>query len=1380
MNISFDYYNYLKQEEIKHEVKIDLSGIPLQNDASTVIADPDTGEVSEVNLNEDVDENVNFVFLQDTTISADEKYLRGEDVIARQNDIVISESGNPSLVINGINIPIIARHKLMKDTVNQSIKNVSSIQYIGTSVKYLGPSERVSQRQYKVTLTAPHNFVNTFINESDYNTFEINKKFFNLTQFYYVVFSEPTAGVSAWDVTQMYAVSHIHPTDNKTFYIRTLSALPDVTLPNVIQLSSVSISKGVPNKRVPLVSREIYAAFNLWSNNKYNTSPDLGTPNRKARGYISKKQYYDRLRNLEQILNPKGIDIIATPYMASEDDAGNDINASFMTRSSKFDDAIDASVKFINSKNIAPLSSADVTPFVLSVKDLFKQVSDSADELEQQLISGILDLVNLMSDIPSIGGVDTSQFNFITAINPPAIAGSAYNPNTGGIQYITNPQSGEVYATKVDSTVTAASVTSPVAYTVFLLDSGGNLQPIKEYTIAATGAQIVPAVEELRSFLNQLQAASTITSLGSFGASSVLITAAIEAFKSKFVEIDDVLNRIYWFQKYTNESILDDKSFIYSNEAKFYGSTLKGQTSQNPKYTFNEIAARLLIAVDFGKKRKKVKKKNLFGIPYTDYKTVDLGVRWVEIKFIDTTVFGKYRKNDTPPGIPYKVNIPLTSVTTTPSDLTNAIAILSTPLSAEIMDTEPTEVSIKIIGSSDSRFNGSYSATVISDAEIHYTIPTEISQATQTGAILDTIILPFPTTLPSDELNDIRVSYAIPYLPDDADLRDAVFAGFGPFDQSQYANRKRGGDSTYDLSGNLVETEYPSGWQIFHESSKQISDMRTGIDIYNKAQFLLKILQTEFSSSRVHLIETMRSAKDQDILQLGGPASNFLSWHNFGLAMKIKITEDDGITAIKDGTDDALKLLDIAEAFVENCKAGKFGEPMNVVWCGQLVTNPDLFVWEFLPIGVNHKDAPKFRDSAYAQQDAIVSNSFVNVTKMGYIIDDSEQPPTNTPYIRSGSKAIQNAITINGEKWVHPKDIKNYTIPNQLVLKDLQEFLSLVNRKMAANGTSLTGSKRIQEWKAKNPISFNQLVMFYGLCGNYSAVRGLLSGDYIQQFQSVVSTLAELDPINFVKTYLGDSLYSDAKIYVDNLPDSSYIALNNGTLTIPVLEIRSTQPEGSGNTFGQRQIDFDHVEFGQYQDGVFVAETDSAITLITTDVPVIDGYEDGVAVDSDAYIIHKLIADQIVEEFNTILNDFNNLNIRFMHDSFVQGSNADLLDMLENEFGVIQAQDLLTFDQLRQLYARILINDKKSEFDGTVRGAGANIESQNTDPELSNRNENQSVFEKLVSNAQLSGLRLARLTKEKPIIEPLKNEVNVEKVINLIQRNKKVDVRDIL
>ena len=58
----------------------------------------------------------------------------------------------------------------------------------------------------------------------------------------------------------------------------------------------------------------------------------------------------------------------------------------------------------------------------------------------------------------------------------------------------------------------------------------------------------------------------------------------------------------------------------------------------------------------------------------------------------------------------------------------------------------------------------------------------------------------------------------------------------------------------------------------------------------------------------------------------------------------------------------------------------------------------------------------------------------------------------------------------------------------------------------------------------------------------------------------------------------------------------------------------------------------------------------------------------------------------------------------------------------------------------------------------------------------------KSVYEKLVSTAQVAGVQLAKLTKEKPVIEPLQDGVTVEKVMKFIEDNKTdvPDVRDIL
>ena len=60
--------------------------------------------------------------------------------------------------------------------------------------------------------------------------------------------------------------------------------------------------------------------------------------------------------------------------------------------------------------------------------------------------------------------------------------------------------------------------------------------------------------------------------------------------------------------------------------------------------------------------------------------------------------------------------------------------------------------------------------------------------------------------------------------------------------------------------------------------------------------------------------------------------------------------------------------------------------------------------------------------------------------------------------------------------------------------------------------------------------------------------------------------------------------------------------------------------------------------------------------------------------------------------------------------------------------------------------------------------------------------QNQSVFEKLISNAQLQGIQLARTTIEKTVIEPLKDKNEIEKIMEQIKQNNKriPDARDII
>lgn len=1464
MNTEFNYYDFLKRKEFLYDVKVDLSGLNLQSDASASEIDPDTGAISEVNLNEVVDEEVNFVYTPTAgsatyTVPDYDEYgqengevteyrFAGQDVV-EVNDINFDENAHPRTITLGtdeVEIPIAPRHYYMTDSVTPTTNTITAVanQDLGVALSnpvYLGI------RILTIVSTEPIVGFGVPSNEEVYQN--------HIGDTGHVGFDRVFVTIEGADDERMNGEFEIssygNPTSAFNVRIPTYKSFTDTPTGNLGSVTQVRISYGGFTKRSPLIDRDIYSALGLWGTNDYNTKNNLGVSNAKSIGYLSKKQFYRSLQSLRDRVMPLGIEVVTNEYRKKldgrdingdgVDDYLYDVNYSYLPRKRgfKFSRSLLGANVFLDKQhidgNLFDFPNDEITPFTMSVKDAFTAQFASGDELYAEFdgaLRGIIDSIQdnpFLSTMVDLGDLDQNGVSPITTenivyetwaeleqaiISAVGVGATIYdeNFNVVGIFRVLDSNLNEI--TPVDGFWTNPSGYPEYRFNMYqtyydedAFDGAGAFIRVSKSDSNSTEASpviiretkidetvsvnvLIDALGDLEKAVGQAQVGGAFVAVAFSPALAATLAISIQQVMRNFDILDVVIKRIKWFQKFTNQSVFENGEMIYDKK-KQYGndiidsySVIPGTNLRSPDgrladhiFPYNKQMARILIPVDFGTKKEKYKAKTPFGFSYTAYRKIDMGVRWVEVRFIDTKTYTKYRKNNTPSGNQLIIDIPFTTMVV--QDSNTVIGVLSESLPDSVMDRNPDAVSVTVSGAFNDEFNGTFSGRVISDTSIEYTLSGDTVVSGTVNGILDSMVIPYAPTQQSDDPRNIRVTYNMPHLPFDAELRDKIFDDFGPFDQSEFANKRRGGDFEM-LNGNIIENNDIPGWQIFKPSSKLISDMRGGIDVYNKVQFLLKILQDEFGESRVNLIETTRSSKDQDYLQLGGPASTFLSWHNFGLAVKIVITQEDYITPIVDGSDDLLRLLEIADAFVAGARNGDFGTPMNVVWCGQLVTGPDLFVWEFLPIGVGHKDALKFRDSALQQKDAIVDNAYVNVTARGYVLSKGQEPPEDAPYIRAEAKGMQEAIVINGEYWVHPKFIKNYTIPSNLILRDLQEFLTLIQVKMSSNGTQLVGRKKISEWKAKNPKSFTQLVLFYGLTGALSTTRSLLSGDYIEKFQSLVNSLAEKDPVAFVKRYLGDDQYNNIKIYIEDLSDSSYINLSDGTLVTPVLEARSKHPEGSGNTFGQKQIDYTTVEFGQYQNGVFIPEGDDRIIEIKTAEPVISGYIDGNAVEGDAALLHTLIANQIVEEFKTIKDNFNNLSIKFMHDKFNDGSNVSLTPLLENEFGVIKTQDILTFDEMRDMYKRIGINSTKSEVDGTVRGAGANIESQNEDGGDTNRNKNQSVFEKLVSTSQLNGVRLAKLTREKPVIEELANNVKVEEVIAEIQKKKVPNVRDIL
>ena len=1461
MNTEFNYYDFLKRKEFLYDVKVDLSGLNLQADASSSEIDPDNGTISEVNLNEVVDEEVNFVY-NPTTGSAtftvtdydeygspsgtsEEHRFAGQDVI-EVADINFDDNDHPRSITLGndnVEIPIFPRHYSMTDVVTPITNVITAVANQDLAVA-LNDVTYAGVRILTIVATEPIMGFSVPSNEPIYQK--------NIGNTGHVGFDRVFITIEGADDGRMNGEFEISsygdPTTAFNVRIPTYKSFTDTPTGNLGSITQVRISYGGFTKRSTLIDRDIYAAFGLWGSNNYSTKNNIGVPDNKSIGYLSKKRFYRALQSLRDRVTPLGIEVVTTEYRKKltgidingdgEDDLQYDANYSYLPkkRGFRFSRSMAGAKVFLAKQhlqgNLFDFPNDEITPFTMSVKDAFIAQFESAEELNSEFIGvirGIIDSIQdnpLLSSMIDLGDLTQGSEAPITTKNivytwPQLVEAYAvynghpiYNSDdiddaaqVSGFRIINSdgeevsgdslpddfnadPSKYPEYNYNMYQTYYDEDFNDGAGGFILALDSDENPIIVRE-TIINDDVSVNLLLDDLKSLekaVGRAQIGGAFVAATFSPALAAALAISIQEVNRNFELLDPLIRKIKWFQKFTNQSVFNSGELIYDRK-KRYGNEIIDVYSAIPGtnlresdgrladhiFPYNKQMARILIPVDFGTKREKYKAKTLFGTTYTAYRKVDMGVRWVEVRFIDTKTYTKYRKNNTPSGNQIVLNIPFESMIV--QDGSTVIGTLSESLPDVVMSRNPDVVSVTVSGSVNSEFNGQFSGRVISDTSIEYTLLNATTVDGTTSGILDSMVIPYPPTQQNDDPRNIRVTYNMPHLPFDGELRDKIFDDFGPFDQSEYANKRRGGDFKM-LNGNIIENSDIPGWQIFNPSSKLISDMRGGIDVYNKVQFLLKILQDEFGESRVNLIETTRSSKDQDYLQLGGPASTFLSWHNFGLAVKIVITQEDYITPIVDGSADLLRLLEVADAFISGARNGAFGTPMNVVWCGQLVTGPDLFVWEFLPIGVEHKDALKFRDSALQQKDAIIDHSYVNVTAKGYVIHKGQEAPTDVPYIREDAKGMKEAIVINGEYWVHPKYLKNYTIPSNLILKDLQEFLTLIQVKMNSNGTQLVGRKKISEWKTKNPKSFTQLVLFYGLTGALSTTRSLLSGDYIEKFQTLVNSLASKDPVAFVQRYLGSEQYNSIKIYIEDLSDSSYINLSDGTLVTPVLEARSKHPEGSGNTFGQKQIDYTSVEFGQYQNGVFIPEGDDRIIEIRTTEPVISGYINGQAIEGDAVLLHSLIANQLVEEFNAIKDNFNNLSIKFMHDKFNDGSNASLTPLLENEFGVIKTQDILTFDELRDMYKRIGINSTKSEVDGTVRGAGANIESQYEDD--TNRNRNQSVFEKLVSNSQLSGVRIAKLTREKPIIEELANNIKVEDVIAEIQKKKVPNVRDIL
>lgn len=834
-------------------------------------------------------------------------------------------------------------------------------------------------------------------------------------------------------------------------------------------------------------------------------------------------------------------------------------------------------------------------------------------------------------------------------------------------------------------------------------------------------------VDDVDDIVDKFETAIVAMALIQPGAAAVL-RVKLNSLKSSVREFNRVVNRIKYFEYYTADSVFESKEMILKL-SDCYGVDRTTGVPITAKFP-----ARMLIPTRIYRKVKK--KKRFLWFWRTVTKMQCIGIRWTEIRFINVGLYSKYPKD---------MHIPERTIWFE-SDYTKSSSNII--VTKEIpQDLEPgKKVSLKIAGVGEE-----ISATIVDAHTISLDTSTNIPATGQTQYFK----VGLEDTKSGDETTQVNIEYNLPYFPYDEEIRGYAFGTYGPFDQSRYAIK--------DRSGSFGSGK--DGWKIFYDTSKEISNLRKGINIYPSVAYLLKILKDEFGKDRVELLETTRSVDDQRARCLGGSESAFLSWHNYGLAVKIMIYQDDLQTPIKDGSDDMMKLVEIARTFTDDCIKGKYGARFNVVWCGRLTVGADLFDWEFLPIGVNHKDAPKFRDSLISQRDPIVDFSYVPAAKYAKSPSTQLLKDKTTQWIPKNSSVYQNADTFGGVKYVSPKSIRNFKFPKNLPLINLIEFIRMVQLKMDAYGTKMPNKGDMYEWFNKNRVAYQQLLVYFGMMGNLQSFRALLAGEYITRFKPIVLSYYSTDPIAFVKNFLGDEYYK-VQIRAEDMIDAAYITLSDGRLHIPCGDGRPYLPQSVDNMYDQKQVTKEHYQRGRWINGLFVPATKEDEYVSKSSV--IGGYNNFVAVGGDAYILHAFIGDQIKQEFDSIVKMFEEYKGELMFDSFYNGPYADKYEQLENEFGIIAKQDLIDFDSLKGMLTVADLNDQSN---------GTAITTKTTD----DGTEYKDIYEKVVSNAEVAGMKLASLSSEHLEVNPPKAEtVTVEDVYKILNNGNAPTANDIV
>lgn len=822
---------------------------------------------------------------------------------------------------------------------------------------------------------------------------------------------------------------------------------------------------------------------------------------------------------------------------------------------------------------------------------------------------------------------------------------------------------------------------------------------------------------------------------------------ALEEVSEAIGNLEDDLDKIIWYQAFVNESVFTNHSF-YLNFTNWLKGTSDGQEDDYVPLPFVPWALPARFMVPVAMYRKVRKKYRRFG--FTRHKTVKVfdGVRWAEVRFYDLNVFGEYPQVEETPGNTVQLGKPATIEQVDGQWIVN----FDEALPEDIWNAASGELQFADVSKT--------TLQVEFDNEMSAHVPEGVDAPTLMGEhVVETVKVP-PERSRNDSENKtpVTVHLKAPALPYDEEIRKQAFVEYGPFSQDKFFEVVRYGDGGFP---NVPEDQRFDGWRIFRPTSRKIEDMREGIGLYDKVAFLMSILTHEFGSNRVELINTWRSADDQKGICTGGPESSMLSWHNYGMAAKILIYQADGTTPIEDKSDDMKHLVKVARAFTEICGDGRLGAPCNVVWCGRLTINPSLFDWEFLPIGVGHKDAFKFREAIMAQRDSIKECAYVDVDAANLV--KGKTPSGNIPYILNTSSAYKNAIVINGHHFVSPDRIMNYSTPEDIVLYDIVEYIDLINLKMNANGNKLGDRGNMYEWKSLNDSACTQLIRYFALTNNIKSAKALIAGDFVEKYQAIEDAYYSSSVIDYVKNMLG-SHYEDAYVTVDSLNDAGFISLSNGKMYIKVHDLIPDNVPTMIDMHGQQRVDNKHIKRGVWRDGIFYGLDEIEIPYTESDGPVVEGYVDGQASFGEAMFLHQAVASELHSAFLKIRELFERYQGAVMYDRFQDGPNADKFAQLENEFGAIAAQDLMDFDDIEALLAQEDINRlAEIETNGERNGVG-----------------DADIYEKVVNNAQLAGMRKALRTSERMHITDRGNGLTPGEIYRAVMEGRAPGANDLM